>query len=322
MSFSRVRKYAGVRCPGHDYRSRCIYHIVLNKADNIPPFSEVIGIVDNHDWPPTVRLHATGNIIASCLSKNKKTFPFTSILRKCIMPDHVHIALFIKEETETHLGQIIAAFKRGCSNELEKLGYEPQTDLFIENYHDTFLRGKGQLKTLLKYISDNPRRHIVRKMNPGWFRKFSITRGDISYDAYGNWDLVYEPYRMTVKFSKKYSEEEIRKNKHSWHQAIINDGVLVSPFIHPEEKKARDWAMNNGGAMIYITYKPFPDKYKPQGKLFNTCAEGRLMIVSMPLTPKEQEYLDRTGKPSYHTCTRMNALALEIATEDFFVIPS
>lgn len=159
-------------------------------------------------------------------------------------------------------------------------------------------------------------------MHPGWFRRFSITRGIFSYDAYGNWDLVYEPYRLTVKFSKKYSEEEIRKNKRHWHQAIINDGILVSPFIHPEEKKARDWAMDNDVAIIYITYKPFPDKYKPQGKLFNICAEGRLMIVSMPLTPKEQEYLDRTGKPSYYTCSRMNLLAQEIATEDFSVIPS
>lgn len=111
MSFSRVRKYAGVRCPGHDYRSRCIYHIVLNKADGIPLFSEVIGIVGNHDWPPTVRLHETGNIIASCLSRIKNTFPFTSILRRCIMPDHVHIALFVKEATETHLGQIIATIR-------------------------------------------------------------------------------------------------------------------------------------------------------------------------------------------------------------------
>lgn len=80
--------------------------------------------------------------------------------------------------------------------------------------------------------------------------------------------------------------------------------------------------MDNDVAIIYITYKPFPDKYKPQGKLFNICAEGRLMIVSMPLTPKEQEYLDRTGKPSYYTCSRMNLLAQEIATEDFSVIPS
>lgn len=320
MTFSRIRKYAGVRCPGHDYRSRCIYHIVLNKAENIPDFSQVIGIVGNHDWPPTVKLSETGQIIATCLSKIMKEFPFSSMPRKCIMPDHIHIALFIKEKTEFHLGQIITKFKRNCSQEMEKLGYPSETSLFIENYHDTFLTGKGQLKALLKYISDNPRRHLMRIQHPGWFRKFLINHGDNTYDAYGNWDLLYEPIREAVKFSKRHSEDEIRKNKRLWHRSILNDGILVSPFIHSNEKKVRDWAMDNGGTLIYITYKPFPERYKPEGKLFDLCAEGRLLIVSMPLEEKEQDYLDRTGKPSYYTCSRMNALALEIANEDFSVV--
>ncbi|MDE5585329.1 MAG: hypothetical protein K2I92_03190 [Muribaculaceae bacterium] len=289
----------------------------MNKAENIPRFSQVVGYVDNHDWPPTVRLHETGNIIASCLSKIKTTFPFTSILRRCIMPDHVHIDLFVKEATETHLGQIIAAFKRHCSTELEKLGYPPQTDLFIENYHDTFLRGKGQLKALLKYISDNPRRYLIRTMHKGWFRRFVISDGKDRYEAYGNWDLLSEFQRVQVKFSSKYTPSELKSYKRLWYRTILNDGIIVSPFIHAEEKKVRNWAMENGGVIIYIVHKPFPDIYKPSGKLFELCSEGRLLIISYPTTLQEKEYIRNNGVPPRGLCEKMNDFALDISSRQF-----
>ena len=320
MSFSRVRKYAGIRCPGHDYRSRCIYHIVLNKAENIPDFSRIVGFVGSHDWPPAVSLSQIGQIIAKCLSRMKYLFSITSIPRKCIMPDHVHIALFIKEKSEFHLGQIIAEFKRICSKELERLGYPPQTDLFIENYHDTFLTSKGQLKSMLSYISDNPRRYLIRKNHQGWFRRFSITEGTAIYEAFGNWDLLSEFQKVRVKYSSKYSQEELMTYKRMWLQTILNDGILVSPFIHAEEKKVREWAMDNGGVLIYITHERFPEKYKPSGKLFELCSEGRLLIISYPTNLQEEEYIRNKGVPSRALCEKMNDFALEISTCQFHPI--
>lgn len=320
MSYSRKRPHAGLRCPGHDYSSRCIYHIVLNKDDGIPLFSQVVGEIGSHDNPPAVKLSGVGTIIANCLSELKKEFPFVSILRRCIMPDHVHISLFVREKTNTYLGYIIAEFKRNCSRGYEMLGYGKEIDLFIPKYHDTILFGRNQLQKMLDYISDNPRRHLMRLQNPGWFRNFRIGRDNYSYDAYGNWDLLYEFQRIPVKFSRKFSKQEVETYKRLWYKTILNDGILVSPFIHPEEKNVRDWAIHNGGVIILITYEPFPDRFKPSGKMFDLCAEGRLLIVSIDLGPEEDEYLKQKGKPSAFTCRRMNDLALEIATRDFHVL--
>lgn len=163
MNLSRKHPNAGIRCPGHDYRSRCIYHIVLNKADVFPSFSNVVGIPDNRQWPPKTDLTPEGQISFEAISNIKSHFPFTSILRRCIMPDHVHFAIFIKEDTVIHLGEIISQLKKECSDKYETLGYPAETKFFIPNYHDTFLTSKGQLKKMLAYISDNPRRHLVRK---------------------------------------------------------------------------------------------------------------------------------------------------------------
>ena len=320
MSFSRARKYAGIRCKGHDYRSRCIYHIVLNKADNVSNFSQVVGFVGSHDWPPSIQLSSSGECIAKAISNLKSKFPFTSVLRKCIMPDHVHMALFVKEATETYLGQIIGDLKRSCSSEFESVVGKERIDLFIPGYHDTFLTAKGQLKTMLNYISDNPRRHLIRKNHLGWFRKFVITDGNDRYDAYGNWDLLSEFQKVRVKFSSKYTATELESYKRLWHLTIINDGIIVSPFIHAEEKKVRDWAMENGGVIIYIVPKPFPERYKPSGKLFELCSEGRLLIISYPTNPQEKEYIRNHGVPSKALCERMNDCALDISTRQFHPI--
>lgn len=314
MAHSRKHKNAGVRCPGHDYRSKCIYHIVLNKAEGFPLFSEVTGSPGSLDFPPSVSLHPAGEIIHSAISALKSEFPFTSVLRRCIMPDHVHFALYVREATDTHLDQIITHLKRLCSEAWESHGNPPETDFFLSGYHDTFLSGNDQLQVLLNYISDNPRRHLIRTAAPGWFRRFRISDGSSTYEAYGNWDLLCEPNRTPVRFSRKYSESELLDKKREWHRAILNDGILVSPFIHPTEKAVRDWGMRNGAAIIYITHKPFPDRYKPQGELFDLCAEGRLLIVHIPQSEKSMEYIKENGKPPYAACQKMNAVAVEIAT--------
>ena len=319
MSFSRKHPNAGVRCPGHDYRSRCIYHIVLNKADRFPDFSEVVGIPDDHRCPPRTALSEVGKIIFEAISNIKSNFPHTSILRRCIMPDHVHFAIFIKEKTDIHLGHIIKKLKRECSSRFEAMGHEPEIEFFIPGYHDTFLTGKDQLKKMLAYISDNPRRHLVRKSKPGWFQQFIISSpdGQSRYEAYGNWDLLSEFQRVPVKVSRKYSPSELIARKRLWHKTILNDGVLVSPFINPNEKKVRDWAVENGGSLIYLTYKPFPEKFKPQGKMFDFCAEGRLLIIFIPPDEKEAAYIRENGCPSYSHCQRMNSIAEQIAENEF-----
>lgn len=319
MRFSRKHPNAGIRCPGHDYRSRCIYHIVLNKADRFPDFSEVVGIPDDHQWPPRTALSEVGKIIFEAISNIKSNFPHTSILRRCIMPDHVHFAIFIRESTDIHLGHIIKKLKRECSSRFEAMGHEPEIEFFIPGYHDTFLTGKDQLKKMLAYISDNPRRHLVRKSNPGWFQQFIISSpdGQSRYEAYGNWDLLSEFQRVPVKVSRKYSPSELIARKRLWHKTILNDGVLVSPFINPNEKRVRDWAIENGGSLIYLTYKPFPEKFKPQGKMFDLCAEGRLLIIFIPPDEKEAAYIRENGCPSYSNCQRMNSIAKEIADNEF-----
>ncbi len=272
MSKHRKHPNAGFRCQGHDYHSRCIYHIVLNKASGLPVFAEITGIPGDHDWAPVSKLTPIGNCIAKAISSLKTKFPFISILRRSIMPDHVHICLFVKEKTDTHLGQIIAELKRSCSQIYQESGGQEGVLFFEDGYYDVFLNGKGQLQKMLAYISDNPRRYLVKKQTADWFKKYIITDGNRYFEAYGNCELLDEYQKVPVKVSRKYSETELLEWKRLWYQTILNDGILVSPFIHPGEKKVKDWAVANGGVLIMIVPFEFTERFKPYGILFELCS--------------------------------------------------
>lgn len=289
------------RHPLHDYRSQCIYHIVLNKAPGIPDFSTVTGTPGSHEFPPHIELLPAGEAIAEALKTLRSDYPFISMPRRCIMPDHLHLALFVKEATDTHLGIIIHALKHHC-----RLATGSTDSLFEEGYHDTILTGRNQLDRMLAYISDNPRRHLLRKLSPGNFHRFFITNGNDRYEAYGNPDLLGEPQIVPVRISSKFSPEELHRRKRLWHFTVLNDGVLASPFISPSERAVRDWAVDNGGAIIMLTHEPLPGRYKPSGALFDACAEGRLLVVSVPA-----ERLSRAA------CLMMNDIAEHIAAGQF-----
>ncbi|MBD5418940.1 MAG: hypothetical protein HDR48_02755 [Bacteroides sp.] len=314
MSFSRKRRNAGKRSFDHDYRARCIYHIVLNKNPYFPAFSRIGGSLTDRELPPTAILSCEGEIIKSSLLRLKEIFPFVSILRMCIMPDHLHFAIFIKERTEFHLGEIIRTFKTLCSEEYAKIGKGVNVKFFTEGYHDTYLWSKDQLQSMLHYISDNPRRHLIRSGKIGWFRQFQITDGKDIYEAYGNWDLLWEYDLQTVRFSRKYTKAQLISLKRRWLTTILNDGVLVSPFIHENEKKVRDWGMDNDASLIYLIHSGFGERYKPAGKLFDLCGEGRLLLVNIQPTEKD---LNSEGKPSYSFCQKMNGIAERIAAGKF-----
>ncbi len=247
------------RAPWHDYYGRSIYMITLNAAPGIPRFSALKGIPGNHDWPPCTILTPLGEIIAKSLSSLKETFPFTKIMRRVIMPEHVHFVIYVTEKTEYHLGDIISHFKGGCTRAYARLesirtdNFDTKLQSIFEiGYHDRLLLKEGQLDRMLRYVSDNPRRRLERMSNPDFYSRYSLRdcQGNL-YEAYGNIHLLADPDIEAVKISRSYSTEHLRRLKINWLRTIQNCGVLVSPFISPAEKRVRNWAIDNGGRLIY-----------------------------------------------------------------------
>lgn len=316
MSRDNWNAHGRRRCKGHDYRKKCLYHVVLNKAHDIPPFSEITGTLDDPAWPPRAMPTAVGEIVGKAISAIKQTFGHVKILRRCIMPDHVHIVMYISEDTEWHLGQIIAHIKHSCTELHEQTGGKPDTHFFAADYNDTFMIRRVQLQRALDYVSANPRRYLLKKLFPEFNRRFRVEIEGRIYDAYGNWLLMSHPACSVVRISRSYTPDEQQRRKHRWLYDILNGGVLVGAFIHPDERKVRDWAMEHGGRMIMIMNEDMPERYKPAGRLLELCAEGRLMMIAAPDT--RPMGANTAGQPgtrrfvqfTHHECNREHCMIM------------
>lgn len=289
-----------LRAPWHDYTQRCIYMITLNKN----PLMENFGILQGDYRIPTgqkgaafISSTALGKAIKSTLRRFNSTEPNVRVLQYALMPDHLHILLFVEYPTEDTLGKIIARFK------IEVNKASGITGVFAKGFNDQILKSSRSLAVLYRYLRENARRLAVRRARPEFFRRVNALEiGGKTFQAYGNFQLLDCPFKEQVIVHRADSSETRQKNREQWLYTAANGGVLVSPFISPAEKEIRKEAEEAGGRFILIISEPMGERYKPTGREFELCEAGRLLIVSANLP----------GDLSRQTCITMNGLAQNI----------
>ena len=79
--------------------------------------------------------------------------------------------------------------------------------------------------------------------------------------------------------------------------------VFVSPFISPFERRVLAEIITHGGRAIRLTHVFISERYKPGGRLFDLCCEGRLLELSVASAFVRGAKLDRGA------CLRMIAVA-------------
>ncbi len=110
----------------HNYALPGIYHITLHVAEGMcQPLGQVGGSLeqpDNTPEGPHVILTSIGEMVRDELRSSITThYSMVVIDTFVIMPEHVHVLIIVKEQIvsrngrPTHLGQVIAGFKKGCN---------------------------------------------------------------------------------------------------------------------------------------------------------------------------------------------------------------
>ena len=114
------------RMATHNYALPGIYHITLHVAEGMgQPLGQVQGSLEQPDGSPDaphVALTPIGNMVQEeLLTSIRKHYGMISIDTFVIMPEHIHILLRVsapiisRNGYSTHLGQVIAGFKKGCN---------------------------------------------------------------------------------------------------------------------------------------------------------------------------------------------------------------
>ena len=310
-TYEKQKAYAGKkipsmnrRCVGHDYQSRQIYMITMVTEGRRPLFGQVVGrsnAVAGEKDAPHIVLSELGEAVVERWMATEELYPAIEVIALQMMPDHLHGILFVKEKMEQHLGQAIKGFKTGCNKayrrivlgqvesvatRLQLTGRRPKDDrryglLFARGYNDRLLLLEGQLDNWLHYLADNPRRLLMKREHPDFFR---VQRGIVvngqSFSSIGNRFLLQHPFRLQVQCSRRLTENEIQKKVAECIHAAAQGAVLVSPSISHGEKAIMRAAFERGYPLIYLQENGFTDLAKPNGQRMDACARGQLLILA------------------------------------------
>lgn len=254
-----------------------------------------------------------------------------------VMPDHVHFCLSTISPLDTKFSSVIGRLMGMATNRLHDLLrqdsqiYRMLTDnalkrfrahseaewgraisngdtiipiedirFFSRGYTDSIALSDRRWRNQLNYVEDNPRRLLFKRRFPEYFReRWQIKIGEDRFVAVGNVLLLKKPQLEVVRYSSKFSPEKNSENSRRWSDCIASGGVLVSPFIHPAERMAKEKAMAEGGYVIKICDTGFCERYVPSGKEFELMAGGRLLLMS-----------DKPYEPGQKAMRRARALEL------------
>lgn len=94
-----------------------------------------------------------------------------SLIACQLMPDHFHGIIFVREEMDISVGDVVRGFMVGCTkayNATLSPSHEgqPLKPLWEKGYHDRILRHAGQLQNMIDYVKDNPRRKMTKMLHP------------------------------------------------------------------------------------------------------------------------------------------------------------
>lgn len=296
------------RSPWHDYYRKGTYMLTLVVDGRKPLFGRLSGDCAED---ARVELSDLGRVIQKEeICKISHFYPMVAIWKLCIMPDHLHMILRVNEDMPggKTIGNVIAGFKSGCNraywkiyhlSETEMSGGEKRGDverknagesvknssgkkgLFESGYNDQILLHEGQLDSWKAYLDDNPRRLMIKRMNPNLFTVLhDMNIANHQCQIVGNRFLLNIPDKVAVIVHRRYTDEENARLREEWLACGERGGVLVSAAISQKEKEVLREAMNRGYRIILLRENGFPELYKPVGESFNACSKGVLLQIS------------------------------------------
>lgn len=330
-TFERQKVFAGEkkpsmqrRCVDYDYTGRRMYMITMVTEGRKPLFGKVVGhseAVEPSAEVPHIELSPLGEAVEQIWKTIGVHHPEVQVLALQMMPDHLHVVLFVKERLEKPLGKVLLGVKQACNQVFRQMMSESFVAvaqqhagqsrgnglLFTKGFNDQILFRDGQLEHWLHYVRDNPRRLLMKREHPELFRvQRGLTYAGLSFSVIGNRFLLERPMKLQVQCSRRMTEEELQAKLADCLKAARQGAVLVSPAISKGEKVIMRAAFDEGLPLIYLQENGFTDLAKPGGKRMEACARGQLLILA-PWEHHNEKMTIRRGQ-----CLELNEMARAI----------
>jgi hypothetical protein len=363
------------RLVGWDYRQRAIYMITVTLEDRR---GEPLGkLAQNGESQNCIAPTPFGEAVLEALAEMPRIAPQVEIIAVQLMPDHIHFIVFVKAPLARPLGSLVRGFKAGAAKRWKAyIAKNGESQAYIakngesqncpspvpgrscpggsvpahfcaglrwaEGFQDTVLLHEGQLKAMIAYLRDNPRRLAEKRANPALFRRVErielpLDGGRLTggFEALGNRHLLERPLAQ-VQCSRRFfayrreakrgggmkivrtpdgepiiesESPEYRERLESALAAAEHGAVVLSPCISDGERHIAREAMKRRLPLVALKNMGFAKLEKPAGRSFDACAEGRLLL----LAPAAWPYTTQEKPMTRFDATALNRIAQWLA---------
>lgn len=314
-----------------DYSLPGIYHITISVNHELrQPLGRVVGDANEPDGSanaPRVELSAVGLMVERELKESiSKYYWMIEVQDYVVMPEHLHAIIVVKNTIvsangrQTHLGQVIAGFKKGCNRrywDIIGLRGEPvdagsqrpaalpdnlrsavhpqepkrtpsngttgRPPLFSQGYVDVMPVKEGQLEQQRQYIHDNPRSRLLRTANRAQLqpRRFSIKTA------------------LSVKALWKYLQQECHPSQigeQQWQdiqeRLLTEDGMIVCDSYGSLEIMQQPM-------LPVVCHRKDSGSFIRQKEAIMTVADSGVSLVSPRIAKGEQTIMDEVAAKGY-----------------------
>ena len=178
-------------------------------------------------------------------------------------------------------------------------------------YHERILHAPGQLRRMIDYVKDNPRRLWLKTHNPDLFKLHRRTEAaGLSFTSMGNHFLLNWPDGQTVEMSRSANSEQIQERLQTVLAAAHNGAITYTAAISKGEQHIARSLRQQGYPLVVLLNDGFPKEgspheryYKPGGVYFEACSKGQLLL----LEPTEEAFLDASIQEAVEAALRRKA---------------
>lgn len=312
---------------GWDYRGRAIYHFTLPVEGRYPLFGVIEGgsaetaTVRLNAFGQRVCMLLRG--LPQFYAEKGYAL---KVLATRVMPDHIHLVIQVLEPLPRSIGTVVRGFKSACTSIYKREYYRGGENaakvhegenaakvhedenaangtfmhfdrIFAVSssiwqpdkayYHERILHAPGQLRHMIDYVKDNPRRLWLKKHNPTLFKLHRRTQTHgLLFTSLGNHFLLDWPDRQMVELSRSTPADEVEQRLAEALAAAQNGAITYTAAISKGEQLIARTLRQQGFPLVILLNDGFPKEgssheryFKPGGVYFEACAEGRLLLL-------------------------------------------
>lgn len=240
--------------------------------------------------------------------------PGMMICARKIMPDHIHVVIWVKENGKQSIRQVGHGFRIGITHIAKGMGIwppvaqahntnDPKAEKVVDIDNDTchvssaglildqpFIRTlsrSGQLRSMIDYVVLNPYRKYMRRQHPELFTMHKDTEvKGLRFRSMGNHWLLDWPERQIVQCSRSISEEDLQRQMKQTLEHAERGAITYTAAISKGEQTIARAVREAGWPLVVLLLDGFPPEgseseryYKPGGVYFDACNNGKLLLL-------------------------------------------